>query len=77
MSKINFTCPHCSHTMQLPSTLLGKQGKCPSCRSVATITNVPDNPSLSPQQPLQQQPLPQQPLPQQPLQQQPLQQQPL
>lgn len=34
---IHFTCPQCSHTMQLPETLVGTQGKCPSCGQVITV----------------------------------------
>ena len=36
--KIQFTCPQCSHQMQLPSSTVGKQGKCPGCGQVVTIT---------------------------------------
>jgi hypothetical protein len=36
-AKIQFTCPHCSHTMQLPAAAEGRQGKCPSCAVVITI----------------------------------------
>ena len=35
---IQFTCPQCSHQMKLPSSTVGKQGKCPSCSTVITIT---------------------------------------
>ncbi|MGY8733020.1 MAG: hypothetical protein ACKVK0_12835, partial [Pirellulales bacterium] len=68
MSNINFICPNCSFAKQLPASVDGQQGKCPSCGSVVTISsaNAPANPSISPQQPLQQQPLQQQPLQQQP-----------
>ena len=34
---IHFTCPQCRHTLNLPSSTEGKQGKCPSCNAVATI----------------------------------------
>ena len=48
--------------MQLPAAFEGKQGKCPSCSSVVTISvNAPTNPSISPQQQPVQQPPPQQP----------------
>jgi hypothetical protein len=78
MSNINFTCPHCSHSVQLPADTLGKQGNCPGCKTMVQIVATPQQPQQQPQQqPLQQQPLQQQPLQQQPLQQQPLQQQPL
>ena len=49
--KIQFTCPHCSHQMQLPSSTVGKQGKCPGCGEVVTIT------ASQPVQSSQQQPL--------------------
>ena len=62
MSTITFTCPHCTHTMQLPDTLLGKQGKCASCNTVITIiANAPANPAIPPQQQLPVQPVPVQP----------------
>jgi acetyl-CoA carboxylase beta subunit len=64
MSNINFTCPHCSHLMQLPAVLQDKQGKCPSCSSVVTISaNAPANSTISPQQQIPQQQYSQQPLP--------------
>jgi hypothetical protein len=50
MSNINFTCPHCSHSVQLPADTLGKQGNCPGCKTMVQIV-------ATPQQPLQQQPL--------------------
>lgn len=58
MSTINFTCPHCSHTVQLPETLLGKQGKCPQCGASVTVTH-PVTPAeiQAPAQPLQPLPL--------------------
>ena len=65
MSTITFTCPHCSHSVQLPVDTLGKQGNCPGCKTMVQIVATPQQPL--PQQP-QQQPLQQQPLPQQPLQ---------
>jgi len=37
MNNINCTCPHCSHTMQLSETLVGQQGKCPSCGQTITV----------------------------------------
>ena len=84
MSTITFTCPHCSHSVQLPADTLGKQGNCPGCKTMVQIVATPQQPLQQQplqqqplQQPLQQQPLQQQPLQQQPLQQQPLQQQPL
>jgi phage FluMu protein Com len=59
MSNINFTCPHCSFSKQLPASSEGMQGNCPSCKAVVTITAVAlANPSVLPQQPLPQQPLP-------------------
>ena len=36
---IHFNCPHCSHTMQFPAAVEGKQGKCPSCSVVVTVAN--------------------------------------
>ena len=77
MSSINFTCPHCSFSKQLPASAEGMQGNCPSCKAVVTIrADAPANPSISPQQqPVQQQPVQQQPVQQQPVQQQPLPQQ--
>ena len=49
---IQFTCPHCSHTMNLPSSAEGKQGKCPSCSDVVTIvTSVAETPAdVAPQE---------------------------
>jgi len=38
---IQFTCPHCNHTMKLPSSTVGKQGKCPGCGQVVTISSGP------------------------------------
>ena len=38
---IQFTCPQCSHTMQLPAATEGRQGKCPSCAAVVRITGQP------------------------------------
>jgi phage FluMu protein Com len=59
MFNINFTCPHCSFSKQLPASSEGMQGNCPSCKAVVTITAVAlANPSVLPQQPLPQQPLP-------------------
>jgi hypothetical protein len=59
MSTINFTCPHCSHTMEFPAAVEGKQGKCPSCNIVVTV----ENNSLVDLASLQQQPIPKQPEP--------------
>ena len=43
---LQFTCPQCSHTMNLPSSAEGKQGKCPSCSAVVTIvTSVAETPA--------------------------------
>jgi hypothetical protein len=80
---IQFICPQCSHQMQLPVSLVGKQGKCPSCAQVVNITQAP--PALPPATPPSaelpvppsSQPGVQQPIPQQaPIQQQaPVQQQ--
>jgi hypothetical protein len=56
-AKVQFTCPHCNHQMKLPSSTVGKQGKCPSCSAVITITaSQPAGPSanqvpVTPQQP--------------------------
>jgi hypothetical protein len=47
MSTITFTCPHCSHSVQLPADTLGKQGNCPRCKAMVQIV-------ATPQQPLQQ-----------------------
>jgi len=33
----NFTCPSCNHTIEVPSNLAGKQGKCASCATVVLI----------------------------------------
>ena len=53
MANINFTCPHCSFSKQLPASAEGQQGNCPSCKAVVTITaTAPPSPSASPQQPL-------------------------
>ena len=68
MTTINFTCPQCSHMMQLPAAYIGKQGKCPSCTNAVLITA--PQAAATPQEPLQQQPLQQQTFQQQPLQQQ-------
>ena len=38
MATFHFTCPHCSHTMDLPDTLLGKQEECSACREVVLVT---------------------------------------
>ena len=64
MSNINCTCPHCSHTMQLDETLVGQQGKCPSCGQTIMVqqsfgtppvgtppVGTPPLPSGSPEQP--------------------------
>ena len=59
MSTINFTCPHCSHRMEFPAAVEGKQGKCPSCNIVVTVANN----SLVDLASLQQQPIPKQPEP--------------
>jgi hypothetical protein len=54
---IQFTCPHCSHQMKLPSSTVGKQGKCPSCSAVVAITasqpgaNASEN-QVAPKQPV-------------------------
>ena len=37
MSNINFTCPHCSFSKQLPASAEGIQGNCPNCNTVVTI----------------------------------------
>ena len=49
MATFQFTCPHCSHTMELPDTLLGKQGNCSACREVVLVTktNCPEQVLLS------------------------------
>mgnify|MGYP001987066739 CR=1 FL=1 len=36
-AKIQFTCPQCSHQMNLPTSAEGKQGKCPGCGEVVTM----------------------------------------
>lgn len=41
MSQINFICPNCRHATVLPASLVGKQGKCPGCQTVVTVTNTP------------------------------------
>jgi hypothetical protein len=35
----NFTCPECSKTIQLPTAIVGKRGKCPSCGAAVLIQN--------------------------------------
>ena len=53
MANINFTCPHCSFSKQLPASAEGMQGNCPSCKAVVTIrADAPTNPSVLPQQAL-------------------------
>ena len=55
MAYINFTCPHCAFSKQLPVSTEGMQGNCPSCKAVVTISdNPPANSSVLQQQPLQQ-----------------------
>jgi hypothetical protein len=50
-STIQFTCPHCSHTIQLASSTVGKQGNCPNCGQTVTIAvSVPENPTFDPTQ---------------------------
>jgi|GEM_PF-2690421 len=65
--KIQFTCPHCSHQMQLPSSTVGKQGKCPGCGEVVTISapvsQTPLSPSHQSNDPLGPSPGPLQPTP--------------
>ena len=58
---ILFTCSQCSHEMQLSASLVGKQGKCPSCKQVAPIVAplqqpmpVAPSPTAWQQQPIQQ-----------------------
>jgi hypothetical protein len=41
MSNIDFTCPHCSFSKQLPASADGMQGNCPSCNAEVLIN--PDN----------------------------------
>lgn len=45
---IQFQCPHCQHSMQLPDTAAGKQGKCPKCSKAVTVPSTraaaPPNP---------------------------------
>jgi hypothetical protein len=36
-SDIHFICPHCSYSKQLPASIEGQQGRCPSCSTVTTI----------------------------------------
>ena len=52
MSTITFTCPHCSHSVQLPVDTLGKQGNCPGCKTMVQIVATPQHPQQ--QQPQQQ-----------------------
>jgi len=42
MSTIEFICPHCSHKMELPASLIGKNGSCPSCKASVIVTNSND-----------------------------------
>ena len=42
MSTIEFICPHCSHKMKLPASLIGKNGTCPSCKATVIVTNSND-----------------------------------
>jgi len=52
MSNINFTCPHCSFSKQLPASAEGMQGNCPNCNAVVTIrADAPTNPPVLKQQP--------------------------
>ena len=44
MSNITFTCPHCSHSVQLPVDTLGKQGNCPGCKTMVQIVATPQQP---------------------------------
>jgi hypothetical protein len=48
MSNINFQCPHCSHSMQLPASVEGQQGNCPSCGVATVITSNPTPPVAAP-----------------------------
>ena len=74
MSTINFSCPHCGHTLKLPTSFLGKKGKCPKCGVVNELIipaesqpSAPVMPDASqPSAPVMQQPIP----PQQTIQQQ-------
>jgi hypothetical protein len=45
---IQFTCPQCNHQMNLPSSTVGKQGKCPGCGEVVTITSAVCVPGAEP-----------------------------
>ena len=70
MATINFTCPECGHSMQLPAALDGQNGKCPKCQKdvlvvgelgVAsslpqTMQPIPTQPQVPPQQVVQQPP---------------------
>jgi hypothetical protein len=47
MSTINFTCPHCSFSKQLPASAEGRQGNCPSCGSVVPISSNAPSASVS------------------------------
>ena len=38
MSNVNFTCPYCSFSKQLPVSVEGMEGNCPSCNAVVTIS---------------------------------------
>jgi len=47
-NSFHFTCPHCQHEMQLPSSANGRIGKCPSCNSTVTVTAPPERPPQPP-----------------------------
>ncbi len=58
-----FTCPECSKTIQLPTAIVGKRGKCPSCGAAVLIQNQApfstETPLSQPAPPLTETPLPQ------------------
>ena len=58
-SMILFTCPQCSYELQLSASLVGKQGKCPSCGQVVPIVAPVQQPAPVAQSPpaFQQQPV--------------------
>lgn len=81
MNTIRALCSHCGHEMQLPATLVGKQGKCPACGQITTIALSKETPQqeippqTSPFPPLPQQEIPPQTSPLPPLPQQGISQQ--
>ena len=43
-----FTCPECAKTIQLPTAIVGKHGKCPSCGAAVLIQNQAPSPPETP-----------------------------